>query len=402
MKARRSTALRTLVLATAAVAASLGLFECGLRVAGISYPSFYQRDAHTGTALRPGAEGMSRGEGGAFVRINRQGRRDEERAFEKPADVVRVAVLGDSFALARQVPLEQTFGSVLERLLPDCPGLSGRRVEVLNFGVSGYGTAQELQTLRHRVWPYDPDLVLLAVTTGNDLRDNSRALSGVANRPYFRLEGSELVLDTSFRDLPSHRVRSSPLARAAYFMIHHSRVVQVINEALNVRKRRSWMRQRSTPGRLEGFAYGLDHEIYAPPRTAEWSEAWRVTEALIARMDEEVRERGARLLVVTLSNPIQVHPDPETRARFRAALGVADLFYPDRRIEALGERKGFPVLNLAPILQRAAEPRGLYVHGFENTELGAGHWNATGHALAGEQIARFACDAFSPRDPAAN
>jgi hypothetical protein len=37
----------------AIVIASL-LFELGLRLAGVSYPSFYQSDEHTGKSLRPG------------------------------------------------------------------------------------------------------------------------------------------------------------------------------------------------------------------------------------------------------------------------------------------------------------------------------------------------------------
>ena len=35
---------------------------------------------------------------------------------------------------------------------------------------------QEFLTLREKVWKYSPDLVMLAVTTNNDITDNSRAL----------------------------------------------------------------------------------------------------------------------------------------------------------------------------------------------------------------------------------
>ena len=41
----------------------------------------------------------------------------------------------------------------------------GKQVEVINFGVSGYGTAQELLTLRQKVWDFSPDIVVLAFTT---------------------------------------------------------------------------------------------------------------------------------------------------------------------------------------------------------------------------------------------
>jgi len=71
------------------------------------------------------------------------------------------------------VPVENTFWAVMEDRLKGCNAFAGKQIEVLNFGVSGYGTAQELLSLRQDVWDYQPDMVLLAVTTGNDISDNS-------------------------------------------------------------------------------------------------------------------------------------------------------------------------------------------------------------------------------------
>jgi len=88
------------------------------------------------------------------------------------------------------------------------------------------------------------------------------------------------------------------------------------------------------------------------------------------------------------SSGIQVHPDPEDRARFLRDNAVGDLFYPDRRVESLGAREGFPVLTLAPQLQTFAESKGTFLHGFE-PHLGFGQWNESGHEFAGEQIARW-------------
>jgi hypothetical protein len=39
---------------------------------------------------------------------------------------------------------------------------------------------------------------------------------------------------------------------------------------------------------------GIDNLIYRPPLDARWEEAWRVTEALLRLMRDEVRERGAQ------------------------------------------------------------------------------------------------------------
>lgn len=71
---------------------------------------------------------------------------------------------------------------------------------------------------------------------------------------------------------------------------------------------------------------------------------------------------------------------------------MTDLFYPDSRIEELGRRVGFPVLNLAPAFQAYADQSHVFLHGFANTKLGINHWNEAGHRLAGELIAARLCD----------
>ena len=131
---------------------SLVMCEVGLRAVGISYPIFSQIDDDLGSTLRPHTEGWWKREGEAFVRINSAGLRDREHAMPKPDHVLRIAVLGDSFAEAMQVPMEDTFWAVAEREIRTCTAMVGREPEIINFGVSGYGTAQELIMLRRRVW----------------------------------------------------------------------------------------------------------------------------------------------------------------------------------------------------------------------------------------------------------
>src|SRR5712691_2332402 len=150
--------------------------EIALRVVGYSYAEFYSLDQSRGYALRPGTEGWYRKEGEAYVRINSDGLRDREHSIMKPENAVRIAVLGDSYPEAFSVSMEEAFWLVMERRLQECDAFPGKQIEVINFGVSGYGTAQELLTLRNQVWKYAPDIVMLAVTTNNDVVDNSRVL----------------------------------------------------------------------------------------------------------------------------------------------------------------------------------------------------------------------------------
>jgi hypothetical protein len=190
-------------LLCASVLAAFLLGEIALRAWGFSFPSFTQPDELTGSRLRPGLEGWNLTEGEAYIRINSRGLRDREHTLEKPRDVYRVAVLGDSYAEALQVDLEKTFWSQLPAALERCGYQADKRIETINFGVSGYGTAQQLLTLRHRVWAYAPDLVLLAFFPGNDVRNNSKVLEPEKLRPFFVVKDGALILDESFRHDPA-------------------------------------------------------------------------------------------------------------------------------------------------------------------------------------------------------
>jgi hypothetical protein len=374
------------------------LVEVALRALDFSSPGFCRSDIYAGAALREGAEGWWTREGRALVRISSQGLRDREHPTIKPSGTYRIAILGDSYAEAMQVPIDDTFWKVLEAELSACRRFTGRQVEAINFGVAGYGTAQELLTLRHRVWDYSPDLVLLAFLTGNDVRNNLRALEQDPMRPYFLLKGGRLVLDDSFREYFGWRFRESVMRNGGDWLIDHSRILQLLN---NVRYHfKARLTQGSQNSLVAGMArnraamspgegeVGLDQMVYREPADPLWRDAWRVTEELILQMNDEVSEKSSAFLLVTLTNGDQVYPDPLWRSTVAKRLGVPDLLYPERRIKSLGERRGIPVLNLAQPFAAYAERHRIHLQGIGN---GGGHWNQEGHRLAGRLIAEKMC-----------
>ena len=205
-----------LALALAAGGSTVGALELALRAAGVERPRANVVHPELGYVGQPGVEYWQGAEGGALVRRNSRGFRDGEWSLAKPPGVYRIAVLGDSYVAAHQVALEERFTERLEALLGEYiagEGPSGARVEVLNFGVNGFGTAQELLVWRHEAARYGPDLVLLAFFAGNDLANNVRALEGNPHKAYFELgPGGQLVLNEGFKRAQAERKR--PLARA--------------------------------------------------------------------------------------------------------------------------------------------------------------------------------------------
>ena len=135
---------------------------------------------------------------------------------------------------------------------------------------------------------------------------------------------------------------------------------------------------------------GLDDSIYREPGSQGWKDAWQVTERMILQMRDEVNSKGAKFLVVTLSTGDQVRPNAGARKSLMALLGVTNLFYADFRIKEYCNRNKIDVLTLAPELGSYADQHSEYLHGLGD-RLGSGHWNATGHRVAGNLIARHIC-----------
>ena len=395
---------RKLLLILFGLLFGLLMSEIFLRVIGYSFPLFYMTDYHRGFALQPGLEGLYQREGGAYVRINSDGLRDREHARTKPAGTLRIALLGDSFVEAMHLPMEQTFWSLLERKLQECDAFPGKQVEVINFGVSGYGTGQELLTLREKVWDYSPDLVVLAFTTHNDIYDNSRALSRTEEVPYFVYRNGDLIYDSSFRESHTYRQRASNLNRFGRWVHNQLRTVQLVHYVQFVAKLRltDWRNRRkpaqtqtkpaaaSAPAVRNAEDIGIDNMIYIEPRDEYWKEAWNVTEGLIRQMRDNVAQKKARFLLITLSNAIQVYPDAVVRQRFLQHVGSETVFYPNLRLKSWAERERIEFLDLAETMQVYADQNKVFLHGF-GSDIGNGHWNATGHRVAADLIAQRLC-----------
>jgi len=385
-----------LLLSLGGVGFGIIVMEIGLRIAGISYPSFYQVDPYRGHALISNYSAQWTHEGNGHVSLNQDSLRDKDHDLVKPSNTYRIAILGDSFSEAIQVNAEETFWAILAENLSACAALTGKKIEVINFGVGDYGTAQELMTLKHEVWKYKPDLVLLEIFTGNDLVNNSKALSPSDRfAPFLVKKQGKFVWDMSFQDSDTYRRRGSQFRQALFWLINHSRVLQVINEAkraITTHQPLVGSASNSSKDDKTAIIPALDFDVnlYREPQEQNWQEAWEITEALLKEMNQEVKAKGAKFLAVTLSNPPQVYPDLQVREALKRQ-GATNLFYPDQRIQKIGQSNGFEVLNLAPTFQRYGDQNNVFLHGFDNTAMGIGHWNKAGHQLGGKMIANYVC-----------
>ena len=329
-----------------AALATLVVLEAALRLGNYATPDLHQLDAQLGWSGRAHKQGWYTGdEGRTRVVINPAGFRDRERALDKPDPVYRIAVLGDEYSEAMTVALRDTWWWQLEPKLQHCDFRPGKLVEVLNFGVAGYGTAQELILLQSGVMRYAPDLVLLQFAP-DDVIDNSFALAANKLRPFYFLDAHGVPrIDESFAESPSFQRRMQTRYRLAAEIGDHTRAFQLVRE--------------------------LARMSFIPPAHAEpdvasgplYDDAWRLTDALITRSADYTRRNGAEFALLVIP-PARQAAQP---------LGQAD-----QHLAALGNKLGVPVISLAGSLASTH-----YAH--------TGGWTTEGNQAAAAAIANRFC-----------
>ncbi len=395
---RRS--LASLLLLLASLLFSVGLAECGLRLyhygslRGLSGEHSLRMPHPTrGWVLEPNASSFQRTRDyGVLVETNALGLRDRPHAVEKAPGTYRIVVLGDSFMEAYQVPLEHSLPYRLEARL------AARGVEVLNLGVGGYGTAQELLALTEDGLRYRPDLVVLGFFLANDLQNNSYAIEAALfgaearttfSRPYARARS----LDGELEWTPPDRARMAPHVerwhsrkRSSLDTLRRTLQPAMVANLLERATGRLWSRfssdDRYDPELILGWPFL--REVDDPATARLWEDAWLATRRLLLEMDRVAGSAGARLVVLLVPADFQV--DARARASVAAAHPGLDLdpLRINREIEAFCAQAGIPLLDPTPALAREqAAGRPMY-YAVEDH-----HWNAAGQALVAELLAEF-------------
>ncbi len=395
--------LGRVALALLGLALALLLLEGCVRLLGISPPAdplppLWEPHPYLGWFHTPNSGGLWYSEYGEYqgdVHINARGLRDREIGYDNPDDTYRILILGDSYAEGLHVALEQTFAKQLEARLTG----GDRAVEVINGGVSGWGTDQEAIFYAIEGFRYAPELVLLLLFTRNDVLNNYGPLETArvkaVQKPFFRLEEGELVVPTfPFEPPPGTGSPPPPLLAIGDWLRARSALYRLTTPYL--RKIPATRRALGPLGLLGGVGVALadepdlpvTFEVYQAPPSAEWEEAWVLTGALVRRLDEEVKTRGGQLAVVIVNAPEQVYP--ERWAAISKAMAPSqdhswDPGAPNRRLAAILDEADIPYLDLLPIFQEAAEqpetPPLYFYFDF--------HWSPAGHALAAEGVESF-------------
>lgn len=142
----------------------------------------YRYDRRLGWFPREDSQGSFVGDTGTQIHYqhNHEGFRDREHGEKQGR---RMVFLGDSLVWGYDVEVPDRFTEKVQAGLTDW--------ELLNLGVSGYGTDQEFILLRKYFHRVNPDVVVLLFNS-NDHLDNSSNQRNGYYKPYFALQGDAL------------------------------------------------------------------------------------------------------------------------------------------------------------------------------------------------------------------
>ena len=126
------------------------------------------------------------------VRINSLGLRGPEHDFSNHTSM-RILLLGDSFTFGYGLNEEDTFSGKLQALFRE----AGHHVMVINAGVAGWGTTQELLFARDHMDLFQPDVVVITFC-GNDPVDDQVFGAGASGGILPGFPGKRFLRDYSF------------------------------------------------------------------------------------------------------------------------------------------------------------------------------------------------------------
>lgn len=355
------------LLVLAGLLAGLLASEAGLRLLA---PQVYRRplvweyDPELGWGHIPGAAGwLVSPEFAVEYRINAAGLRDREVVPEKAPGLKRLLCFGDSFVEGWGVRSEERVSEVLQSRLAG--------VEVINFGVAGYGTDQEWLLFEKKGPPFRPDWVVLFFY-GNDLWNNA-ARQGI---------GAERGYKPFFQLGPAGRLQLSgvPVRKAVFWepgaLPWHRELEVYLQQHLHLF---ALLRKTLAPEipvqqqrRYYQGLYGVGAE--------QGVDQWALTGRLLEAFSQSVERAGGQLLLVYVPALVQIEEeDWKMKRELHGLAGEYDLRKPQGRLQQLADSCRISFLDLDTVFAAQARSRTLYYRD--------SHWNAAGHALAAAAVA---------------
>lgn len=214
-------------------------------------------------------------------------------------------------------------------------------IEVINLGVAGYGTDQELILLQQEGVRYRPDLIVLVFVENDFLTNVQSSAYSIHHKPMYTMSDDGRPSLTNI-PVPTQRIWE----RAASRIIRHSFVLNITAGAYFTFKVESLFSSSTTRDSMKSLPFPRDPEE-------------RITVALLLEIQEVAKKIGADLLLVLADG-----------------MGARG-----REMENFFNSRHMRILNLDPSFPQE-EAKQLHLADGE-------HWSALGHETAANRLVKY-------------
>ena len=315
----------------------------------------------------------------AHVQTNSLGMlEDREYSIEKPQGTYRIAVVGDSFVAGLEVPMKKRFPRLLEKQLAKS---TGKKIQVMNFGVRTISPAAEVQIYNTKVRQFHPDLVLMHIYLGNDLGDDDAFYRDHFPDPLidgsekeFRPDKKAEVFWRRFNVMLSDYTRVYPFIRLKWMMLEERFRLY--------RQRLAQKEEVKKEEKIEEAEKELPHEILSEKEKIariNQNRQFKLLYRLIEKLNANVQRDGGKFRVYFTDYRGRFSPNERPGwvniVKQRHQMQLVDNLKPEDEYSAIMAKMkedGIEATNLMAVFAKDPQPVSFF---FKRDD----HWNEKGH-----------------------
>jgi hypothetical protein len=290
---------------------------------------------------------------------------------------------------------------VVSAVLPGLwPASRSETLSIINAGVAGYSTDQQLLLFRRIGAEYAPDLTVLFFFD-NDVWFNTASTEYRSAKPLFVLENGALRLTGVPVPEPPTDVSADPLPQAQplAWLDGHSYLYRLIED--RVRRtpalsawamRLGWLESldsESGPARPDSAPIPREFLVYARRPSSEKEAAWDLTKALLRELKRDTEKAGSELAVFYVPASPAVYDGVwrATQTLYGLRDDEWDIRQPEGDLARICEDLG--IAFLATTDRFRSEAARLSEEGKDLYFKDEGHWNGEGHRFAALLLHEF-------------
>jgi hypothetical protein len=289
--------LAKVALALLATLVALGAAEVAVRVADVEINTNPRLRYHPdlGWTINPGYRRYDQINPDGFRHLVPPGTAEGRR---------RLLILGDSFTFGGAYPYARTYAGRLQEWLGAAVGDPAEKPwDVINLGVSGYGTGQQLLALEEYGLSFEPDAVVLQMFPYNDLCNNNLEQAFTCSfldfhRPYFVTDDADLRI-TYLHPIRARLRRFSRLFGWVEVRTGWGIPVPEIDSKGDAKRAQYLLKRGAASAGLEfeSNRYSLVPEELQPESIRA---GWEVTERIVGEIAARLDERDTPLIGVVV------------------------------------------------------------------------------------------------------